>query len=136
MDKEWLPLLLAVIAGLTGVPVMNYLGQRYLGQTTAADKLRAAEMEDRLAWRAEQQREVQSLKLENRTQQEALRDLEKRHYEVERVCITMRAQLDAQATEVARLQTAEKELKNRIRDLERELLAAYAKINSLQGGAS
>lgn len=128
MDPQVAVIIAALITGLFGAPVMQYLGQRFLGRMSAADKLREAEVQDRLAWRQEQQESVRSLKLEHSTLKEAHRDLEKRHGDLERKCTWMAEQIERQATELGTLReengkkgTEILQLRERIRELEASL---------------
>lgn len=127
MDS-WVPIIVAIVTGLTGVPVLNFVGQRYLGRVSAAEKLREAELADRLAWQKQQQRDMTDLRTRNRTMEEALRDTERRCDELERKQVAMAEQLARQTSELETLRASDAQKsteiiqhQNRIRSLEAEL---------------
>lgn len=136
MDSNVLvPVIVALITAVAGVPTMTYLGQRFSTKTASTDALRQQEMQQQIAWRAEQAEAFTLLKQEHRTLSDAFREQSVRLDATERRCSGVEDELKDQTAKVERLIRENGELKSRIQTLEADLLKAYSENASLKRGS-
>src|SRR5690606_3958551 len=138
MSEGTVTIVVALIAGLLGAPLMTLLGKyldarfgfrmaREARTQSLLEQARAQEHADLLAFRQEQSRAMTSLRLEHRTLEEAHRELERRCGDLERTVARL-TDLTTEQAETITHQTqalADKDaeiarLQRRVRALERE----------------
>jgi chromosome segregation ATPase len=147
MDETTKLILLAIVSGLLGAPMMTFLGQ-WLGarlglrqkeietETDIAKQVREQEYADLMSFRQEQQRAMTSLRLEHRTLKEAHEDLERKHDALEREYRSLSEKVNHLNGELERVRAENVTLKSRISELERDNYRLLAELESLRRGAT
>jgi len=135
MDSNVLvPVIVALVTAVCGVPTMTYLGQRFSTKTASTDALRKQEMDLQIAWRAEQAQSFTSLKQEHRALTEEFRAQAQRLDTTERRCAGVEDDLKEQTQKVEQLIRENEGLTSRVRTLEADLLKAYRENDVLKRG--
>lgn len=109
-SSPWVVVIVAIVGAFGGSPLFKYLAARVSSRAAVSDSERAAFQEELQGFRrerdqfwADQRKEAQSVKLENRTYRDAYNDLSTRNGWLEGQLARCNEQNKEQEAEIARL---------------------------------